>query len=273
MREFSKEIKKIVIKVGSSSVSYPNGGIDIERIEDLAKEIVNLENKGIRVILVSSGAIATGAHRLGIKKPRGEVSIKQATAAVGQVSLMNIFLKAFAEYGYAIGQILLTRMVETDLVMNENAKNTINRLMDMGVIPIVNENDTISTYEINFGDNDTLSAVVAKLVDADLLLLLSDIDGLYTNDPRIDSKAKLISEVNAIDDRLKSMGKDTYSKLGTGGMATKINAANLCMEKGIDTVIANSKDLKNIRKIIRGEEVGTIFKRKIRGYGKTSKNS
>lgn len=272
MREFSRDIKKIVIKVGSSSVTHTNGGVDIERIEDLAKEIVNLENKGIKVILVSSGAIATGAHRLDIERPRGEVSAKQATASVGQVTLMNTFLKAFAEYGYSIGQILLTRMVETDKVMHENAKNTINRLMDMGVIPIVNENDTISTFEINFGDNDTLSSVVAKLVDADLLLLLSDIDGLYTDDPRVNEDAKLISEVSVIDEKLRAMGKDAYSKLGTGGMATKINAAALCMERGIDTIVANSKDLKNIRKIIRGEKIGTIFKGKTNRDGKAFKN-
>lgn len=263
MREFSNDLKKIVIKVGSSSVSHENGGVDIERIEELAKEIVNLENKGIKVILVSSGAIATGANRLDIKRPRNDISKKQATAAVGQVTLMNTFLKAFAEYGYSIGQILLTRMVETDKVMNFNAKNTINDLLEMGVIPIVNENDTISTYEIDFGDNDTLSSVVARLVDADLLMLLSDIDGLYTDDPRINKDAKLIKEVNVIDEKLRAMGKDSYSKLGTGGMATKINAANLCMEKKIDTVIANSKDLKNIRRIVKGEEIGTIFKRKI----------
>lgn len=263
MREFSNDLKKIVIKVGSSSVSHENGGVDIERIEELAKEIVNLENKGIKVILVSSGAIATGANRLDIKRPRNDISKKQATAAVGQVTLMNTFLKAFAEYGYAIGQILLTRMVETDKVMNFNAKNTINDLLEMGVIPIVNENDTISTYEIDFGDNDTLSSVVARLVDADLLMLLSDIDGLYTDDPRINKDAKLIKEVNVIDEKLRAMGKDSYSNLGTGGMATKINAANLCMEKKIDTVIANSKDLKNIRRIVKGEEIGTIFKRKI----------
>lgn len=263
MREFSNELRKIVIKVGSSSVSHENGGVDIERIEELAKEIVNLENKGIKVILVSSGAIATGANRLNVKRPRNDISKKQATAAVGQVTLMNTFLKAFAEYGYSIGQILLTRMVETNEVMNFNAKNTIKDLLEMGVIPIVNENDTISTYEIDFGDNDTLSSVVAKLVDADLLMLLSDIDGLYTDDPRINKDAKLIKEVNVIDEKLRSMGKDSYSNLGTGGMATKINAANLCMEKGIDTVIANSKDLKNIRRIVKGEEIGTIFKRKI----------
>ena len=213
--------------------------------------------------MVSSGAIATGSNRLNVKRPRNDISKKQATAAVGQVTLMNTFLKAFAEYGYSIGQILLTRMVETDKVMNVNAKNTINDLLEMGVIPIVNENDTISTYEIDFGDNDTLSSVVARLVDADLLMLLSDIDGLYTDDPRINKDAKLVKEVNIIDEKLRAMGKDSYSNIGTGGMATKINAANLCMEKGIDTIIANSSDLKNIRKIVKGEEIGTIFKRKI----------
>lgn len=273
MREFSNELKKIVIKVGSSSVSHENGGVNIERIEDLAKEIVNLENKGIKVILVSSGAIATGSNRLNVKRPRNDISKKQATAAVGQVTLMNTFLKAFAEYGYSIGQILLTRMVETNKVMNVNAKNTINDLLEMGVIPIVNENDTISTYEIDFGDNDTLSSVVARLVDADLLMLLSDIDGLYTDDPRINKDAKLVKEVNIIDEKLRAMGKDSYSNIGTGGMATKINAANLCMEKGIDTVIANSNDLKNIRKIVKGEEIGTIFKRKTNWNGRAFQKS
>ena len=259
MREFSNELRKIVIKVGSSSVSHENGGVDIERIEELAKEIVNLENKGIKVILVSSGAIATGANRLNVKRPRNDISKKQATAAVGQVTLMNTFLKAFAEYGYSIGQILLTRMVETNEVMNFNAKNTINDLLEMGVIPIVNENDTISTYEIDFGDNDTLSSVVAKLVDADLLMLLSDIDGLYTDDPRINKDAKLIKEVNVIDEKLRSMGKDSYSNLGTGGMATKINAANLCMEKGIDTVIANSPEIQKYKGDIAF--VGSLYER------------
>lgn len=259
MRKFNKDIKKLVIKVGSSSITHENGGVNIERIEDLAKEIVNLENSGIKVILVSSGAIAAGSNRLQIQRPQ-DISGKQATAAVGQLSLMNTYLRAFAEYGYDIGQVLLTRMVETDAVMNENTINTLNQLLDMGVIPIVNENDTISTFEINFGDNDTLSAVVAKLAGADMLILLSDIDGLYTDDPRLNSDAKLLSEVRQIDDNLRSMGKDTYSKVGTGGMATKINAANLCMEEGIDVVIANSKDFKNIRRIMKGEEVGTIFK-------------
>lgn len=258
MREI-KELKKVVIKIGSSSITHKNGGVNIEKIEELAKEIVNLENKGIKVVLVSSGAIAAGANRLSLERPRDTVG-KQAIASVGQLSLMNTYLRSFAEYGYMVGQVLLTKMVETDKVMNENTTNTLNALLDMGVIPIVNENDTISTFEINFGDNDTLSAVVAKLVGADMLILLSDIDGLYTDDPRKNPDAKLVKEVREIDDKLRSMGKDTETSVGTGGMATKINAASLCMEEGIDVVVANSNDLKNIRKIVKGDDIGTIFK-------------
>lgn len=258
MREI-KELKKVVIKIGSSSITHKNGGVNIEKIEELAKEIVNLENKGIKVVLVSSGAIAAGANRLSLERPRDTVG-KQAIASVGQLSLMNTYLRSFAEYGYMVGQVLLTKMVETDKVMNENTTNTLNALLDMGVIPIVNENDTISTFEINFGDNDTLSAVVAKLVGADMLILLSDIDGLYTDDPRKNPDAKLVKEVREIDDKLRSMGKDTETSVGTGGMATKINAASLCMEEGIDVVVANSDDLKNIRRIVKGEDIGTIFK-------------
>lgn len=261
MRKFDKEIKKVVIKVGSSSITHENGGVNIERIEDLAKEIVNLKNSGIKVVLVSSGAIAAGSNRLGIQRPK-DISGKQATASVGQLSLMNIYLRSFAEYGYTTGQILLTRMIETDKHMHDNTINTLNRLMDMDVIPIVNENDTISTFEINFGDNDTLSAVVSKLIGADMLILLSDIDGLYTDDPRKNKDAKLIPEVSDIDENLKSMAKDTFSKQGTGGMATKLNAATLCMEDDIDVVVANSNDFKNIRRIMKGEEIGTIFKGK-----------
>ncbi|MDD7305519.1 MAG: glutamate 5-kinase [Peptoniphilaceae bacterium] len=259
MRKLKDNLKKVVIKIGSSSITHKNGGVNIERIEELAKEIVNLYNKGIKVILVSSGAIAAGANRLNLKRPRDTVG-KQATAAVGQLSLMNTYLRSFAEYGYMVGQVLLTKMVETDKVMYENTTNTINALLDMGVIPIVNENDTISTFEINFGDNDTLSAVVAKIAGADMLILLSDIDGLYTDDPRENKEAKMIKEVRQIDDRLRSMAKDTKNIVGTGGMTTKINAASLCMQEGIDVVIANSKDLKNIRRIMKGEEIGTIFK-------------
>ncbi|MCI5840097.1 MAG: glutamate 5-kinase [Peptoniphilaceae bacterium] len=259
MRKFTNKIEKVVIKIGSSSITHDNGCVNIEKIDMLTKEIVNLKNKGIDVILVSSGAIAAGKNKLQIQNTIN-ISEKQAIASVGQLTLMNTYLRSFAEYGYSIAQMLLTRMVETDAIMHENAINTFETLLKMNVIPIVNENDSISTFEINFGDNDTLSAVVSKLVNADLLILLSDIDGLYTDDPRVNNNATIIKEVNIINDKLREMGKGTYSKVGTGGMATKINAANICMESGIDVVIANSSDFKNIRKILGGEEIGTIFK-------------
>lgn len=262
MRKFTNELKRVVIKIGSSSITNDNGAVNIEKIEELAKEISNIQNKGINVVLVSSGAIACGAKQLGMeKRPRDTIG-KQATSAVGQVALMNTYNKAFGEYGYRIGQVLLTKVIETDEQMHENAKNTFNQLMQMNVVPIVNENDTISTFEIMFGDNDTLSAVVSRLIDADLLILLSDIDGLYTDDPNKNVNAKFINEVLEIDDKLIDMAKDSESSVGTGGMATKIKACTMCMEKGIDVVIANSSDLKNIRRIVGGEEVGTIFKRK-----------
>lgn len=261
MRKFSKEIKKIVIKVGSSSITHKNGALNIEKVDELAREISNLQNKDIKVVLVSSGAIAIGRHKMNIDQRPTEISSKQAIASIGQVSLMNNYMKSFAEFGYSIGQILLTKVVEKDSTMKENAINTLYKLMDMNVIPIVNENDTISTFEIKFGDNDTLSALVATLIDADLLLMLSDIDGLYTDDPNKNKDAKIIKEVNEIDDKLLGLAKDTNSNLGTGGMSTKIKAAKKCMEKGIDVVITNSHNLKNIREIVKGEEIGTIFKK------------
>lgn len=260
MREFSKKIEKLVIKVGSSSITHENGGVNIEKVEEIAKELVNLSNQGIRVVLVSSGAIAAGTNKLKISKPQ-DISGKQATASVGQLSLMNTYLRAFAEYGYQIGQLLLTKIVEDDRSMRENARNTFERLLEMGVIPIVNENDAISSFEINFGDNDNLSSVVARLIKADALILMSDIDGLYTDNPKINPQASLIAEVREIDAKIMAMAKGTSSKLGTGGMSSKIMAAKTCMEAGIDVVIANSDDMKNIRKIVKGEEIGTLFKR------------
>lgn len=257
-----KEINKVVIKIGSSSITHEHGGVNIERIEELAKEIVNLINQGIKVVLVSSGAIAAGSNKLKMEKPK-DLTGKQAIASVGQISLMNTYLRSFAEYGYQIGQILLTKIVETDKTMMDNAINTFERLLAMGVVPIVNENDTISTYEINFGDNDTLSSLVARLVKADMLIMLSDIDGLYTDDPRKNSEAKLIKVVNTIDSDILDMAKETNSKVGTGGMATKVKAAKLCMAEGIDVFVANSMDFRNIRRIVKGEEIGTIFKGQI----------
>lgn len=257
---FSKPLKRVVIKVGSSSITHENGEINLQKIDQLAWEMANIKNHGIDVCLVSSGAIFAGAKRMNLKeRPRDTVG-KQAASAVGQVALMNTYARSLHEYNYQVGQLLLTRQVERDAIMGENARNSLNHLFSLNVIPIINENDAISTLEIEFGDNDTLSAVVARTVEADLLILLSDIDGLYTDDPRVCKDACLVPEVTEITPSLRAMAKGTGSSSGTGGMVTKIGAAILCMERGIDMVIANGKDMKIIRKIVEGEEIGTLFK-------------
>lgn len=261
MREFSNELRRIVVKIGSSSITHENGEINLEKIWDLAWEISNIRNKGIEVVLVSSGAIATGAKRMNMKERPRDITHKQAAAAVGQVALMQTYSNAFMEYNYKIGQILVTKHIITDPVMNENSINTFEALLELGIIPIVNENDTLSTYEIQFGDNDTLSAIVSKTIGADLLILLSDVDGLFDRDPK-DPEAKLITEVEEIDDEIRLCAKGPGTSLGTGGMVTKIDAACICREEGIDTIISNSDDLKNLRRIINGEDVGTLFRGK-----------
>lgn len=261
MRKFSNALKRIVIKVGSSSITHEGGIVNLEKIWDLAWEISNLKNQGIEVVLVSSGAIAAGAKKMGFDKKPEDISGKQAAASVGQVALMQTYSRAFSEFNYQIGQILVTKHIVTDPVMHENARNTFNELISMNVVPIVNENDTISTYEIQFGDNDTLSALVSTTIDADLLILLSDVDGFYDRNPS-DPEAKMIKEICEIDDEVKSCAGGAGTSVGTGGMVTKLNAASICMDKGIDMVLANSRDLKVLRDIIRGEDVGTLFRGK-----------
>lgn len=259
MKYNSDEIKKVVIKVGSSSVSHSNGKLNLKFIRELGWEIASLRNAGIQVVLVSSGSIAAGAGQLKLKeRPRDTIG-KQAASAVGQVSLMQIYHKVFSQYGYSVAQVLLTKQIERDSTMNTNGINTFKQLLNMDVIPIVNENDAISTYEIEFGDNDTLSAVVARMIGADLLILLTDIDGLYNDDPKTNPLAKKIDVVTDISQEIKGMAKGAGSKLGTGGMSTKVKAAGLAVEKGIHVVIANSDDLTNIEKIIGGENIGTYF--------------
>lgn len=259
MRKFSNELKRIVIKVGSSSITHEGGEVNLEKIWDLAWEISNLKNKGIDVVLVSSGAIAAGAKRMGLSERPRDISGKQAAASVGQVALMQTYSRAFSEFNYAVGQILVTKHIITDPVMNENARNTFNKLIELNIVPIVNENDTISTYEIQFGDNDTLSALVSVAIEADLLILLSDVDGFYDKNPS-DPDAIMIKEICAIDDKIRSCAGGAGTSVGTGGMVTKLNAASICMEQGIDMVLANSKDLKILRSIVNGEDVGTLFK-------------
>ena len=260
-RERLKYKKRIVVKIGSSSLTHAQTGeLNLIKLEKLVRELCDFRNRGIEVVLVSSGAIAVGARALGLTKRPGEISLKQACASVGQARLMMTYQKMFAEYHQTAGQVLMTKNTMIDNVSRKNAQNTFEELFRLGVIPIVNENDTISTYEMQFGDNDTLSAIVAALVSADLLILLSDIDGLYTDDPRENPDAKLIHEVDAIDERYLFMAKEsTGSDVGTGGMATKLTAAKIAMKSGADMIIANAKNMGILHQIFEGSFTGTLF--------------
>lgn len=259
VRSKLKNAEKIVVKVGTTTLTYPNGKLNLERIDKLSRVLADLNNLGKKIVLVSSGAIGVGAERLGLDRENITLPQKQAAASVGQAILMKIYQKFFEEYNNATSQILLTKDVMENSERKENAQNTFNTLLELGVIPIVNENDTISTYEIKFGDNDTLSATVAALVDADLLILLTDIDGLYTADPKKDKDAKLIFTVNEINEKIMNSADGSGSALGTGGMITKISAAKIGCKYGIDTVIANGKEPNIIHDILKGQEKGTLF--------------
>lgn len=264
-RERLKDKKRIVIKIGSSSLTHSETGrLNLRKLEVLARELSDLRNQGKDVILVSSGAIATGVAALGMHEKPTELKGKHACAAVGQARLMMIYQKLFSEYNQLSAQILMTKNTMVNNVNRKNAQNTFDELLSLGVIPIVNENDSISTYELQnlekFGDNDTLSAMVAALVRADLLILLSDIDGLFTDDPNTNPDAKFIDVVENLDDNLLNMGKGTSgSKVGTGGMATKLTAAQIASAAGVDMVIANGADFHIIHKITEGRRYGTLF--------------
>lgn len=254
--------QRVVVKVGSSTLTHPSGDLNLARIERLAWELVNMKNNGIEVTLVSSGAIACGSKRLNIANIRElpvDSAAKQAAAAVGQVILMQLYQRVFSEYGYHAAQILLTNVVEHSEDVRQHAINTFDELQHLNVIPVVNENDTISVEEIEFGDNDKLSAIIAKLVDADLLILLSDVDGLYTADPSKDPTATRIDCVDCID-QVRKMAGQSQSKVGTGGMVTKLKAAEMANADGIDVVIANGEDMRVISQIMDGQAVGTWFK-------------
>ncbi len=251
--------KRVVIKVGTSSLSYLNGRLNFQRIEKLAFVLSTLRNKGIQVTLVSSGAIGVGAGRLGLSKKPNELAKKQALAAIGQAELIKIYQKFFENYNQIVAQVLLTKDVVINPVRHGNAKSTLERLMGMGIIPIINENDTISTYEIEFGDNDTLSAIVAKLVEADLLIMLSDIDGLYSADPKLKSNVEIIHTVPEITPELQKLANGASNSFSTGGMVTKIAAAKLCSEANIDTVIVNGSEPGIIFDIFKGKQIGTHF--------------
>ena len=254
-REKLKDKQRIVIKIGSSSLTHPDTGyLDLIKLEVLVREISDLRNQGKDVILVSSGAIMVGSKTMGYDRKPSKMAQKQACAAIGQAKLMMIYQKLFAS------QILMTKHTILNNLNRLNAKNTFEELLRMGAIPIVNENDTISTYEIEFGDNDTLSAVVSAMVGADLLILLSDIDGLFTDDPHKNPEAKFIDVVEELDEHLLSMGKgSTGSNVGTGGMATKLTAAEIASAAGTDMIIANGADFHVIHKIMQGRAYGTLF--------------
>lgn len=260
-REILKDKKRIVVKVGTSTLIHnETGGLDLVKMERLVRTLSDLHNAGKEVILVSSGAIGVGRKALRMKERPTQTSVKQACAAVGQSRLMMVYQKLFGEYNQITAQILMTKFTMINDISRQNARNTFEELLSLGVIPIVNENDTVSIDELTFEQNDTLASIVSALVGADFLLLLSDIDGLYTDDPRVNPDAKLIPYVEKIDENLQSMGKGSKSEFGTGGMAAKIDCARIATESGADMVIANGDDVMNIIRVMEGREVGTLFR-------------
>lgn len=264
-RQRLREKKRIVIKIGSSSLTHAEtGDVNLAKIEKLVRVISDLKGQGKEVILVSSGAIAVGRQALGYKERPDRLSQKQAFAAVGQARLMMIYQKLFAEYNQTAAQILLTKHTMISDGSRYNAQNTFEELLKLGAVPVVNENDTVSTAEIpyvdTFGDNDRLSAIVAALTGADLLILLSDIDGLYSDDPHRDPDAQFIRVVPEINEALLSMGKaSSGSDVGTGGMLAKLEAARIATDSGTDMVIANGEDVSVVQQIMEGQEKGTLF--------------
>ena len=252
---------RVVIKVGTSTLTHKTGNLNIRHIESLCRVLSDLKNAGHEVVLVSSGAIGMGVGKLSLKERPQDMPTKQAAAAVGQCELMYTYDKLFAEYNHTVAQILLTGEDMNHADRYENFRNTLHRLLELGALPIINENDTVSTAEIAVGDNDTLGAIVAKGADADLLVLLTDIDGLYTADPRKNPDAKLVSVVSEITPELLATAGGKGSALGTGGMATKLSAAKLCLDAGISTVIANGDDPEKLYDILEGKPIGTLFKK------------
>jgi len=256
-----KDKKRVVIKIGSNSLLHESSKrIDYLKIEKLIREIVDLRNRGIDVCLVSSGAIAVGKESFDSDINEDSNSVKQALASIGQARLVSIYQNIFREYNQEAGQVLMTKNTITDNVSRKNAQNTFEALFELGIVPIVNENDTISTFEIQFGDNDTLSALVAYLIKADLLILLTDIDGLYTSNPRTHEDAEFVPLVENIDDVIDMGSSSVGSSVGTGGMHTKLIAGKIATLSGADMVIANSKDLSIIHNILDANFKGTVFK-------------
>jgi glutamate 5-kinase len=268
MRENITKAKRIVVKVGTSTLTHDNGKINLARVDKLSEVLSDLMNQGLEIILVTSGAVGVGMGKLKLSSRPKSVRERQAAAAVGQSELMHLYSKFFSEYGHIVGQILLTKDVVEHSHSRNNVINTFETLLEKEIIPIVNENDSVATEELEiyenhtFGDNDTLSAIVSTLVKADLLILLSDIDGFYNDDPNLNKNAKLIHEVFEISNEVKNSAKGVISNKGTGGMATKINAAKICLDANINMIIAHGKNPEILYQILKGDQIGTLFHRK-----------
>ena len=259
-RESLKSARRIVIKVGTSTLAHADTGkLNLYRIEHLIREIADLHNAGKEIIFVSSGAIAAGMNKLGIKVKPQTIPENQALAAIGQGVLMHIYEKFFAEYGLTIGQVLLTKENAVDEEACANSRNSLCAILDMGAIPVINENDAVGVDEIRIGDNDNLSAIVAAMIDAEVLIILSDIDGLYTSNPNVDKSARLIDEVPEIDSEIERIAGGAGTKLGTGGMFTKVQAAKFATSNGVTMLIVNGSTNGNLRRVLSGESIGTIF--------------
>ena len=261
-----KNCNRIVVKVGTSTLTYDNGNINLTRIEKLTRVLSDLMNSGKEVVLVTSGAVGVGVNKLKLKEKPKSIKEKQAVAAVGQCELMHIYSKFFGEYSHIVGQVLLTRDVVEDDHIRQNVVNTFETLIDNRIIPIVNENDTVAIDEIEnivrFGDNDNLSAIVAQLVSADLLIILSDIDGFYDSDPRKNPDSKLIKIVEEITPELEACDGGAGSNLGTGGMATKLTEAKRAINAGCNMILANGENPELLLDIISGKDIGTLFIKK-----------
>ena len=254
---------RIVVKIGTSTLAHATGHLNIRRVEELCKVFSDIKNAGHEVIIVSSGAIGMGIGKLGLHSKPADIPTKQAAAAVGQCELMYTYDKLFSEYNHTVAQLLITGDDIANQQRHDNFSNTLNRLLQLNVIPIINENDTVATNEIIIGDNDTLAAIVSESIHADKLILLSDINGLYTADPHSDPDARLISHINKIDEEIIALAGGSGSNLGTGGMVTKLQAAQICMACGCEMVITNGNDPCAIYDIIDGKPVGTTFSEKL----------
>lgn len=250
---------RIVVKIGTSTLAYATGQLNIRRVEELCKTMSDIRNAGHELILVSSGAIGMGVGKLGLRTRPRDIPTKQAAAAVGQCELMYVYDKLFSEYHHTVAQLLITADNLSNETRHANFTNTLNRLMELGAVPVINENDTVATDEIVIGDNDTLAAMVAESVEANLLVLLSDIDGLYTADPHADPTARLLPVVHRVDDGIRALAGVSSTDQGTGGMVTKLRAAEICLNCGCEMVIANGREPRLLYDIVEGKPVGTRF--------------